>query len=107
MFSENVSDFLMKTDQVIPALVDTLKYLHGTDIPLQKALHALHSFVNGAEYSKITNIMGDLIEVLLHYLHNVKENTAGVVKWAMEILSAVVIAADSKIEEYFDTLISP
>lgn len=105
MFSENVSDFLMKTEQVIPALVDTLKYLENTDIPLQKALHALHSFVHGAEYSKITNIMGDLIAVLMQYLKFSKTSTPGVQKWTLEILSAVVIAADKQIEPYFDELI--
>lgn len=104
MFSENVSDFLQKTDQVIPALVDTLKYLENTDIPLQKALHALHSFINGAEYSKITDIMGDLISVLMQYLTYTKTNSIGVQKWTMEILSAVVIAADAKIDPYFDEL---
>jgi len=106
MFSENVSEFLGKTEQVIPALVDTLKYLENTDIPLQKALHALHSFVNGAEFSKITSIMGELISVLLHYLKYTKNESPGVKKWTFEILSAVVIAADTKIEQYFDELIS-
>jgi hypothetical protein len=104
MFSENVSDFLDKIEQVIPALVDTLKYLEHTDIPLQKALHALHSFCNGAEYSKIISIMPDLINVLMQYLAYDKNNTAGVKKWTMEILSAVVIAADKEIEPFFDQL---
>jgi uncharacterized membrane protein len=105
MFSESVSDFLDKIEQVIPALIDTLKYLENTDIPLQKALHALHSFCNGADYSKITNIMGDLISVLMQYLSYDKNNSAGVKKWTMEILSAVVIAADTEIEPFFDQLI--
>lgn len=107
MFSENVSDFLMKTEEVIPALVDTLKFLENTDIPLQKALHALHSFVNGADYSKITSIMGDLIATLMQYLGYTKNNTVGVQKWTLEILSAVVIAADSEIDQYFDGLMEP
>ena len=104
MFSENVSDFLQKPDQVIPAIVDTLGYLSNTDIPLQKALHALHSFVNNAEYSKITNILDEMINVLLPYMTH---ESLGVQKWTMEILSSVVIAADSKIEKYFDTLMTP
>ena len=96
----------MKTNQVIPALVDTLKYLEDTDIPLQKALHALHSFVNNAEYSKIIHIIGDLISVLMKYLNYTKSKTGGVQKWTMEILSSVVIAADTEIGPYFDELMT-
>lgn len=104
MFSENVSDFLHKADQVIPAIVDTLRFLSDTDIPLQKALHALHTFVNNAEYSKITDMMDGLIEMLLQYM---AAKSMGVQKWTMEILSSVVIAVDTKIEKHFDTLMVP
>ena len=107
LFSENVSEFLDKVDIVVPALVNSLKFLEGHDFPLQKALHALHTFVNGAEYSKITNIMNDLLPVLLVYLEPKPSNTIGVQKWTMEIISAVVIAADKEIEEHFDTLMGP
>lgn len=104
MFSENVSDFLQKTDQVIPAIVDTLKYLSDTDIPLQKALHALHSFVNGAEYSKVGEMLDNMVSMLLPYM---TFKSFGVQKWTMEIISAVCIAVDSKIEKHFDTLMEP
>lgn len=103
-FSENVSDFLSKTDQVIPALVDTLKYLEDTDIPLQTALHALHSFLNNAEHSKIISMIGDLIDVLMPYLNYGKSKSGGVQKWTMEIISSVVIAADKEIEPFFEKL---
>ena len=107
MFSENVSEFLDKVDIVVPALVNTIRFLENHDLPLQKALHALHTFVNGAEYSKITNIMKDLIPVLLVYLEPKPSNTIGVQKWTMEIISSIVIAADKEIEEYFDILMGP
>ena len=42
----------------------------------------------------------------MQYLEYTKSNSGGVQKWTMEIISSVVIAADTEIEPFFEQLMN-